>query len=113
MLNVLLKFIGLLTLILFISLAPELIGGPLQEFLENKLGEQYYYPIGGVFLVALIIHTFWSERDKLTTISSSANRRSFLNKNRRRQKLSLEQIKNIQGKISKGLLKEALEEFEG
>jgi hypothetical protein len=63
--NSILKFIGLIVLIAIISLVPELIGGDLQELLQEKLGDKYKLIVIGTGVTALLLYTFWSEGNKI------------------------------------------------
>lgn len=60
-----LTVIGLVTLVLIISLFPELIGSKLAIFLEEKFSDYYVILIVAAGIVAIIIYTLWSDGDKL------------------------------------------------
>ena len=53
-----LKFVGLLILVIVVSIVPELIGGDIEEMLRQRLGENYFWIILSIGLAGLIAYTF-------------------------------------------------------
>lgn len=61
----LIKFTGLLSIIIIISLTPELVGGDLADTLKAKLGDYYHHVITVAGFISILIYTLWSDGDKI------------------------------------------------